>query len=189
MAIEGKNRSPHQTFGLAPNKIPQFGDPELLPKPTVRRASKERMPFGPSVGVRAGDLKPEGPGPYPDDLFTATDIVGLPWVRRRGDEWTDATMRAIVLAFLSRFFRERPEQRLIGWRIDEIANGARMGTSRLPAKDQYLRFAITKRVGADGEAKVETAINFPLSERVSPRVEAQLALIEQTLDVLLAAIG
>ena len=193
MAIEGKNRSPAQTFGLAPNKIPKFGDAELNPKPTVTRPSRERMPFGPSresaKGVSAGVLKPDGPGPFPDDIFSATDIVGLPWTRRRGDEWTDATFRALVLTFLATFFRARASQRLIGWDVTEIANGARMGSTRLSAKDQYLRFGITRRVGRDGTARVEVAVPFPPSERVTPRTEVQLALAEGTLDVLLAAIG
>ena len=183
------NRSPHQTFPRDPRHIPISGDPELLPKPTVRRPSRERMPFGPSReaagDVSAGVLKPVGPGPFPDDMFSATDIERLPWTRQRGNEWTTATLRALVLTFMARYFRARHHKRLIGWRIAEVANGARMGSTRLLAKDQYLRFTIVQRIGEDGTREVETAIPFAPADRASPRVEALLALVEQTLDVLL----
>ena len=188
MTIDGKNRSPHQTFGRS-TWVPDPGDPDLLPKPTIVRPSRERMPFGPSRegvgGVSAGVLKPE-PGPFPDDIFDTPDITGLPWTRTRGNEWTTATIRAAVLTWVRAFFRARTG--LVGWDITERATGDRMASTRLPASQQFLRVGITKCV-RELETRVEVAVSFDLPDRVSPQIEAHLAQLELALDAQLTAIN
>ncbi len=149
------------------------------------------MPFGPDrefPGVTlAGRLKAAGPGPFPDDLFSATDIHGLPWTRKRGDEWTDATFRAVVLDFVRVFFRDRADHGLIGWDITERANGDRMGSTRLPASQHYLLFGVTKRL-REVDTRVETAINFDIQDRISPNIESRLVFLAGAIDVQLTAI-
>jgi hypothetical protein len=185
----GSNRSPFQTFGRSTFE-PSPGDPDLLPKPMVVRPSKERQPYGPdreaAGGTRAGVIKAAGPGPFPDDLFTATDIVGLPWTRRRGDEWTDATFRALVFDFIRAFFRDRPDGDLAGWDVEEKATGER-GSVRFSADQHYLRFGITKRI-RDTTARIEVSMNFPPLTRVSPEAETRLAILAVSLDAQLATI-
>lgn len=185
MAI-GKNRSPHQTFGLSDFE-PSPSDADLLPKPTVRRPSKERQVFGPNReapgGTLAGDLKAAGPGPFPDGFLSADDVEALPWTRRRGDEWTTPEFRQIVLDFVGQFFRDREGQGLVGWDITERAR-AGQGSVRLAAKDHYLRVGISRQIG-DEVSRVEAAIAFPPEVRQSPEAEAQLAILAVTLDALL----
>lgn len=190
MTIDGKNRSPHQTFGRS-DWTPDPGDADLNPKPDLVRPSRERMPFGPSReapgGVRAGVLKPNGPGPFPDDIFNTPDITGLAWTRKRGNEWTTATIRGVVLDWLRAFFKARTG--LVGWDITERANSDRMGSTRLPAKQHGLVVGITKRPGdEDSDVRVEVAIDFDLPDRVSPQLEVRLGDLTVALDALLTAI-
>lgn len=184
----GSNRSPYQNFGRSTFVI-EFGDPAIIPRGTIVRPSRERMPYGPDreapgdPPTTAGFTKPE-PGPFPDDLFSATDISELPWTRRRGDEWTDSTFRALVLEWLRGYFRARSG--LVGWDVAEIATGSRTGATRLSAKRQFLRVGVTRRVG-DGLERVESSIDFEPDFRVSPYVEARLAILGTTLDALFSA--
>jgi hypothetical protein len=144
-------------------KIPQYGDPELLPKPTVARPSSLRIPYGPS-----GEFLAEGPV-LPEDYMLAPDVADLPWRRARGDEWTDATFRAVVLDWLRVFLRDRPS--FGRWRVVEKASATR--GRRLPDDEHYLVVAVTRQ--AD-DAEFESSIRFPLSKR--GRTDA-LALLDK----------
>lgn len=184
----GTNRSPHQTFPRSTFVIDR-GDPDILPKPTIVRPSFERQPFGGRErgGAQGGELHPDGLGPFPDDLFTATDLARLPWTRKRGNEWTTAPFRAAVLAWLAAFFRARPEAGLIGWDVEEAARGNRQAT-RMPPARHYLRIGITQRVRG-APVRVEVGVDFDFPHRV-PEV-ARLRLertVEPTFDALLVAI-
>ena len=100
--------------------IPKYGDPQLLPKPDLVRPSRERNPWD-----SGGNLKPEGPGPYPEGFLEAPDLrpFGDPhnpnsrYVRRRGDEWSTTTIRAQVLSWVAAFARARPW--VAGWQVVE----------------------------------------------------------------------
>lgn len=174
----GKNKSPHQTFGRDTRDIPQFSDKDLLPKGEIERPSKEQQPF-----TGSGVLKPEGPGPYPP--LNAPDVASLPWTRTRGNEWTTESFRTIVLDFIKRFFRERPDQQLIGWDVTERANGERMGDRRLPPDEHFLVIGITQRTGPGQSRRVEAAVPFPVYVRQSPEAEARLAHGAAALDAQL----
>lgn len=92
-------------------KIPQHGDPELLPKPVIEAPTTRRMPFGPS-----GILLPKGP--VYDVRRAAPDIKGLPWVRHDNDEWTSPEQRAVVLEYLRTFLRDTAPL-FVSWRVVE----------------------------------------------------------------------
>jgi hypothetical protein len=101
-------------------QIPKYGDPQILPRGTVVMPSRERNPFD-----HAGNLKPEGAGPYPAGFLLAPDLVpfGDPsnphsrYVRRRGDEWSTPEIRARVLAWVGVYVRARSWA--AGWQIVE----------------------------------------------------------------------
>lgn len=189
------NRSPHQTFPRSTFE-PDPGDPDLLPKPDKVRPSKERIPFGPDTefagGTTAGVLKADGPGPFPADLFSADDIAGLPWVRKRGEEWTTADFRAVVRGWLSRFIAARSALRIVGWQVVERANGERMGQHRLPADQHFLIFRVTRRVTrsrTDVDVVAELAVTFARSQRTSALALAMLdGIVSTSLDAQLVAI-
>lgn len=186
----GKNRSPHQTFGRSPLKIPEFGDPDLLPKGEVRRPSYERNPFGiRRSGARGADLHPDGPGPLPEGFLTAEDVSALPWVRRRGDEWTDAVFRGLVLTWLREFVRDRPDAGIIGWEIVEKATGERLGMRRFAPDRQHLIFRVILRRMENRQRvskQVETSIAFPPEDRDDP--SRRLAAVAGALDALIEAL-
>lgn len=188
----GSDRSPHQTFGRSDFE-PDPGDPDLLPKGEVVRGSKERNLFGGRErgGAGGGVLHPLGPGPLPNDIFSATDIEDIPWRRTRGNEWTVEAFRTIVKTFVAVFIRARPEQRIIGWQVEEVANGPRMGQRRIPPRDQHLVFRLTVRRVAgkvDSEPQVELAMPFPPEDREEPGTTRRLVLVESNLDLLLAGV-
>ncbi len=152
-------------------KIPQYGDPELLPKPTVKRPSSLRLPFGPS-----GELLPEGPA-LPEDYLLAPDVADLPWSRARGDEWTDEEFRAVVLGWLRTYLRDRPA--LGRWRVVERASAPR--ARRLPPEKHYLVVAVTRR--SDG-AEFESSIPFPPDRRESAEALVLLDRIGVAIDAV-----
>jgi hypothetical protein len=151
-----KNRSPHQTFGRSTFKV-RWGDPELRGREVVVvRPSKERQPFATN-----GNLKPEGPGPLPEGFLDAPDIEGLPWVRSRGNEWTEPEFRRWVREWLAKFMRVRSHQhRWAGWKVEERANADRMSVSRLPDHLHYLRITVIRREGQE-RVFATVALDFP----------------------------
>jgi len=160
-------------FGEAA-KIPEYGDPEILPKGTVTRPSADRMPFGPS-----GELLPEGPT-LPPDFLLAPDIAGFPWVRKRGDEWTDAVFRSVVFDWLIDYFDTRSWAR--SWDIRERAASDR-GVNKLPDDQHYLRIGVS-----DGASqRFETSATFPVAERDAISARVILDRAAATLDVQQAA--
>lgn len=174
----GPNRSPHQIFPRSDFE-PDFSDKDLLPKLEVARPSHERQPFDSS-----GRLKVDGPGPFPADFLTATDLKGLPWIRRRGDEWTDVAFRTIVKAWLVSFFAKNKDKNLAGWEIHERATAVRSSPYRLPEDQQYLLVKIKRLVG-EVETVLEVSITFPVSSRVSPYAQSRLSVLEASLDAQL----
>jgi len=174
----GPNRSPNQIFGLSLIKIPKSGDAEILPKGRVVRPSRERMPFD-----SGGRLKPEGPGPYPEDFLHAADLEDLPWTRDRGQAWTSPEFRTVVMRWLKDFMRSRPS--LIRWDITERSAGFKTAT-RLPDDQFYLRIGVTERIARGRSVRVETAIAFPVRSRSdAAQVRTLLDLVSGTLDTLL----
>ncbi len=155
---------------LPAGKSPEFGDPEILPKGEITRPSQERMPFGPS-----GELLPEGPM-LPEDFLLAPDIVDFPWMRKRGDEWTDAAFREIVFDWLIDFFNDRSWPRR--WDVRERAAGER-STHRLPDDQHYLVIGVAD---ADDQ-RFETSGNFPVSKRGATAARVILDRLATNLDV------
>jgi hypothetical protein len=166
---------------MTTTKIPQYGDPEILPKGTVRRPSVERQPFS-----HGGRLKPDGPGPLTEERFyEAPDLVKLPqWERTRGNEWTTVEFRKIVFGWLIQFFdaRDWPGK----WDVKEVASAVR-SVARLDDDRLHLVIGITPKEGE----RFETAVMFPKHAREdSPEnVLAVLGQAEVTLDALQQAQG
>jgi len=152
----------------APNQ-PQYGDPEILPRGTIVRPSAERMPF-----TLSGELKPDGPE-LPADFLLAPDVAGLPWVRRRGDEWTDAAVRADVLAWLVVFLDAHAWAR--GWQITERATGLRM-SRRLDVPVLIIQITDT-----DG-ATHEVGQTFPTGARSGALLAERLDQVRVSLEAL-----
>ena len=139
-------------------KIPQFGDPELLPKGTVVR-----------------------PAVVDDAILLAPDIEKLPWKRSRGDEWTTKDFRTIVFGFLADFFRTRSWA--IEWEVIEKASAERSG--RLPDQQFYLVFRVTDDRDRTYETSV---VFPPEAREDNPdRAQAILRSAAQALDAGRAA--
>ncbi len=145
---------------MTTTKIPQYGDPELLPKGTVR--------------ADAG-----APSVYSEqEFYLAPDIKGLPWTRHRGDEWTVQEFRAVVFAWLLAFIDERGWVK--AWHVKEVATGVRSG--RLPPPQHHLVFTLTPHTGEP----IEVGIAFPEKSRTSERANAILSGLGTNFDDLFA---
>lgn len=140
---------------------PTNGDPQVNPRPTYVQPSAERLPF-----TRSGELLPRGPV-LPADYLHAPDVDHLPWVRKRGDEWTDEPFRAAVLTWLVPTLAARGNPT---WRIIEKASATRSG--RLPDDECYLLVRI-------GDSEV--AQRFPPGTRAGAALAAKLAQILASL--------
>jgi hypothetical protein len=103
--------------GTPAKKMPEFGDPELLPKSIEYRGSAER----PWFDLTGRAITPTLPG----DFMNAPDVQGKPWVRLRGDEWTDAAMRAEVLRWIGERFSI--DRLLTRWEV--VETGAVSGSA------------------------------------------------------------
>lgn len=156
-----------------PPKIPKYGDPEILPKGTVRR------PVG-GVGRQSpydqrGVLLPRGPR-FPAEL-RAPDIERFKqWKRKRGDEWTTETTRGWILDFLAQLFRDHPEWDR--WELDE-----KFGLPRSPQGtiDPFLRLRVYRLRG--GSLVGEVGVSFAPAEIASETLfRAKLALARQALE-------
>lgn len=187
MTLEGDDRSPFRYYGRSTFE-PQFSDRNLLPKPDQLMPSYEHMPYGGRErgGASGGELHPAGPGPFPNDLFSATDITKLPWTRARGDEWTTAEFRLVVFGFIRDFFRVHAGIGLIAWDVTEKATSDRSGSVRLEPQYQYLRIGITRRLAEDKTIRVECSQAFPFNTRVGAAILNQLAPVKTSLEVALA---
>jgi hypothetical protein len=141
---------------------PQYGDPEINPRPRIMQPSVERFPFSLS-----GELLVDGP-PLPEGFLRAPDIAKLPWRRKRGDEWTDAAFRAEVLAWLVPVLAARGNPR---WQVTEKASKPRSGRIR---EDRHY---LVVRIGA-----AEVAQTFPRSARSGAALAAKLAEIVTAID-------
>ena len=135
------------------NKIPKYGDPELLPKPTTRYPSAERNPFH---GGKAGERGKVGPY-YEDTFYLAPDLKDLPWERKRGNEWTLLEFRGVVFDWLIAFFEARDWPHT--WDIKEVGSGLRSG--RLPPSSQHWVIGITPK----GGTRIELGVSFPEPDR------------------------
>lgn len=136
-----------------PDDIPQFGDPELLPKPKLERPSRRRMPFDAS-----GRLKPEGPE-FTEPPGTQPDIKGLPWKRLGFDSWTNVDQRALVMDFICDLMADNFPT-FNGWQVIEKNSSPRNSALRPPNP-----FLIVKlRRKSDGQF-FETTIDFPKAVR------------------------
>lgn len=140
-------------------RIPQYGDPELLPKPTV-----------------------SGPTMLDPALLESADIEGLPWRRARGDEWTTTGLRRLVFDWLIDFIDARPH--ISAWEVVEKASAVRSG--RLPPEQYHLVFRMTRKAKS-ALSVVETAIAFPVAAREDQPdiVRATLNQAGVALDALL----
>lgn len=111
-----------------------MSDADLLPKPKVEQPDARRLPFGPS-----GVLLPEGPE-FPA-VRAAPDIVGLPWRRDPGEEWTTPEQRAQVRAMIKQLFAENQAcyvrandgRRFVAWYLRERDHIQQLSTTRLMA--------------------------------------------------------
>lgn len=149
------------------------------PREKVTRGSWERNAFGPS-----GTANPEGAGPLKDGFLDATDIKGLPWVRKRGEEWTTAEFRGYVKEWLAPWLKARS---IWAWQITERANSARMSNFRLPEDQYYLIIAVTKKLPKGSPKRAETAISFSRVDRDRENTRKRLDLAGQALDASLTA--
>ena len=152
------NRQPDRNWGTTPNRIPTWGDPELLPKPDLVRPSAERNPYSPN-----GTLLPEGPDPrmsLPADFLGADDLADFPqWTRERYDAWSTLTFRATTMTWLRYVFRVYPG--LIGWGISEKATARNSGPMRLRPEHRFLRITLTKRLRAGRSGEAQVSLSFP----------------------------
>lgn len=130
-------------------KIPQHGDPELLPKPVVEAPDNRHLPFGPS-GVKL----PDG-DPFAGARVPATDIKGLPWTRYPKEKWTTADQRRVVLEAIAVFMKDHPE--FIRWRVFESDQSPRSSTVR---GNPILRLTYTRRDGS----MLETSAAFEMRQ-------------------------
>ncbi|HEY5550558.1 MAG TPA: hypothetical protein VIK52_01620 [Opitutaceae bacterium] len=139
-------------------KIPQSGDPELLPLGTVTR-----------------------PTVIDDALLAHGDIDDLPWKRARGDEWTLPDLRRLVFDFIVGFFDSRDWP--TSWEVVEKASAVRSG--RLPVEQYHLVLAMTRK--KDGH-RYEVAVTFPSDARADrpDLVSAVLNQAAVALDALQA---
>lgn len=174
-------RSGHNT-----NNVPANGDPEILPKGTLTRFSRERLPF------RGGKDVP--PGPWPPDFLDDSDLpkhFGNPkfptsrYFRRRGEEWTTAAQRAVLLAFISRFVKSRDWA--FDWQL--VERGSMIQQTVLRKRDSRARLApfVIFRITASDGAIHETSIDFPDvgDTGVGGTItQARLDLVAATLDAL-----
>jgi hypothetical protein len=160
---------------MTTTKIPQFGDPEILPRGTVTRPSKQRMPF-----TTGGILKADGPGPNPDDFLLAPDIEGLPYTRRPEDAWTTPEFRTILFAFIVSFFDARKEW-VAAWDVVEKASAERMSVARLPEDQFHLVIGVEDKSGK----RFEVAVAFAPDARENnlDAMQAVLARAAQSIDV------
>lgn len=126
-------------------KIPQHGDPELLPKPVIEAPSNRYLPYGPS-----GEKLPDGPL-YAGARKPDTDVKGLPWVRYPNEKWTSPEQRMLTLEMIRTFLKAHPKVR--GWAVKETDQPARQSTLR---GEPVLRFSFTHQDGR----RIETAISF-----------------------------
>lgn len=152
-------------------KIPQHGDPELIPKPVVDAPTNRYLPFGPS-GVKL----PDGPQ-YAAAREPATDLRNLPWTRYPNEKWTSREQRAVVLEMIRSFLHANMMIRR--WGVFETDQPARMSVTR---GDPILRFAFIHKDGR----KIETSISFR-SQDLPGTIEAfssQIAQVRKTLNVL-----
>ena len=139
-------------------RVPQYGDPELLPKGSVTR-----------------------PTVVDDALFEAADIESLPWKRARGDEWTLPDFRKIVFRFIVGYFDARDWP--AAWDITEKASAVRSG--RLPAEQFHLVLGVSRK---RDKHRYETAVAFPPAVVADPaRVLVVLNQAAVALDALHAA--
>lgn len=154
---------------MTARKVPKFSDAEMVSSDVVVAPSSERQPFD-----RSGALKADI-GPLREVRFTrAPDLARFPqWRRTRGNEWTQAPLRAQVLAWLQGFFAEHAWARR--WDVDERASALR-SSLRLPDADLYLLVGV-----ADGAGRrVSTVVAF-LGDFAPASVRARLLLAEQAL--------
>jgi hypothetical protein len=164
---------------MSTTKIPKFGDPEILPKGTLRRPSAERMIYD-KTGRLTGTT-----GPLTEERFyEADDLTVLPqWIRARGNEWTTKAFRQLVFAWLIKFFQTHPWASQ--WDVKEVASSERNAV-RLSEDQVHLVIGMTRK--PDGK-RFETAVMFgPLAREDNPAaVQAVLAQAEHVFDVLAAA--
>lgn len=152
-----------------PPNQPAHGDPQLLPKGTVVRPSADRMPFGPS-----GELLPAGPK-LPAGFMRAPDIAKFNWTRKRGNEWTDATLRTEILTYIAGFFATHSWAR--SWAVAERTSEKSRGG---PYPNPVLVFTITDDDGASHEVAQE----FPEGDREGSALAARLTQVTLSLEAL-----
>ena len=134
-------------------KIPEYGDPEILPKGRIERPTRTRMPFDGS-GVRL----PNGP-PIQAERATPDLVPSMDYVRNwPADAWSDITSRAVILAWMADLFKAHGELRR--WRIEERLSGR----SSMAKMDPYIKVAIWK---ADG-SMVEVSASFSIAVTNDP---------------------
>ena len=153
----------HGWDGQPAPKSPEFGDPELLPKPVVLAWSAERPWYD-----LAGRALPDGPE-LPPNFTKAPDIEGKPWQRRRGDEWTDAAMRAVVFAWLGQRFQL--DRQLTRWEVIETSS-----ETGATSRDAALRIRLWR-----GAALRDVASMVPRNLRNPEGMRAVLAAFEPGL--------
>jgi hypothetical protein len=123
------------------------------PKPIVEQASARHSLYGPS-----GTLLPAGPE-FPLTP-PATDLVGLPWKRYLGSEWTTLEQRDAVRAFLVQTFKQAsPNYRT--WAITERDYAPRSAL-RLSAPLLVLTVIAVK---GKINTTINTAMEFPSEAR------------------------
>jgi hypothetical protein len=144
-------------------KIPQHGDPELLPKPLITRPSARRMPFD-----QRGVLLPKGPEFDVDRA--APDIEGLPYERFANDEWTSPEQRAEILAFIQKFFKDN-EPTFVTWLVKERDRYERVSTPRL--RNPFIHLFVTRQ---EDRRVIDVSVDFPPTYRETiERFRARIA--------------
>lgn len=151
-------------------KIPKFGDPELLPKPKLKRPSRRQQLYDAS-----GRLKPNGPE-FTEPPGVQPDIEGLPWKRVGLNSWTSEAQRTVVKRFLISFLAVNKASFSGVWEVIERNTGLRTTAVRLANPILLIKVARN-----DGEF-VEVALDFLKHERDDiEQFEAKVLLVGPSL--------
>jgi hypothetical protein len=148
-------------------KVPEYGDPEILPLGRIERPTRTRMPFDNS-GVRLPNGAPiQAVRATPDIAETMDYVRNWP-----ADAWSDITSRAVILKWMADLFKAHGGLRK--WRIEERLSGR----SSMAKMDPYIKVAIWKLDGS----MVEASSSFSIAVTNDPTA------LRAKLDLLTVAI-
>jgi hypothetical protein len=148
-----------------------MSDADLLPKPKVEQPDARRLPFGPS-----GVLLPDGPE-FPA-VRAAPDIVGLPWRRDPGEEWTTPAQRLQVRQMIKLLFAAN-RGRYVAWYLRERDHLQVLSATRLQAPLLALSIERIDRIVLVATQVFDHAARYSAVEFVYRLTDLRVALLAQ----------